>query len=136
MSDPERTCPSARAQEGAILLGVVGPDGRVGYISPAVRIDDRFVETARRQGSPEQRFRFAGTCVECRCKQWDNGRCGVIDTVLEAKAAAVDPPEPESLPRCGIRPSCRWFHQTGPAACAVCPFVITDSDAAARQPVP
>src|SRR5437763_115569 len=33
---------------------------------------------------------------------------------------------PEALPRCGIRPRCRWFAQNGRAACEVCPLVVTD----------
>jgi hypothetical protein len=30
------------------------------------------------------------------------------------------------LPGCGIRQSCRWFHQRGEAACRICPEIVTD----------
>src|SRR5438093_775268 len=71
----ELVCPSARAAPGATLLGIVGPDERVQYIKDRLKIDQMFVEQARRQGSPEQRFRFANSCVESRCLQWVEGKC-------------------------------------------------------------
>ena len=36
-------------------------------------------------------------------------------------------PVVRALPRCAIRPTCRWFRQEGPAACFRCPQVVTDS---------
>jgi hypothetical protein len=34
-------------------------------------------------------------------------------------------PAEDDLPACGIRPSCRWWRQSGPAACKACTIVIT-----------
>lgn len=41
--DAERLCPRARCEEGAVLLGIVGPDGRIAYLNPRVEIDGAFV---------------------------------------------------------------------------------------------
>jgi hypothetical protein len=119
------TCPSAPCESGATLLGVVGSQGRVGYLTPPLTIDDDFVATARRGRSPEKRFRFAAPCVEERCAQWTGSRCGVIDAVIANPLPRPDD-EAGGLPRCSIRSACRWFAQSGTDACRVCPLVITD----------
>lgn len=116
-------CPSARCQNGAVLLGLVGSDGTVSFISEKIVINDEFVQIAREGRTPEKRFRFAGRCVESACKQWAEHECGVIDEVfksLDVSGESVD------IPNCSIRPQCRWYQQSGLSACSVCPFVITD----------
>jgi hypothetical protein len=118
-----------------VLLGIIGANGRVGYVRPQVRIDADFVVEASKGRSPERRFRFAGPCVEGACSQWTGSRCGIIDRVSEAQAG-VDPDAvgfEGHLPRCSIRASCGWFAQLGGRACAVCPLVITDQRQAARS---
>jgi hypothetical protein len=125
-SPPPQTCPSAPCEPGATLLGVVDSSDTVGYLTPPIVIDEEFVSRARQGRSPEKRFRFAAPCVEAGCQQWTGSRCGVIDTVLE-NAAELDAERMRDSPApCAIRPSCRWFAQSGPSACAVCPLVITD----------
>src|SRR6516164_1281313 len=74
-----KTCPSAPCKEGALLLGVVAPDGTVAYVQPPTRVSAEFVDSARSLGHPERRFRFASTCVEAGCPQWTGSGCGVID---------------------------------------------------------
>jgi hypothetical protein len=123
--DEELLCPSARCEEGAILLGVVGPNSRVGFIRPRITVDQDFVEAARGGRAPEKRFRFAQPCIEDGCRHWQSGRCHVAD-VAAAREEAVERP----LPACSIRPSCRWFAQSGAAACAACPYVVTDVNGA------
>ena len=120
------TCPSARCEPGATLLGVVEADGTVGYITPRLTVDEAFVEQASRGRAPEKRFRFAGACVESGCAQWTGSRCGVIDRVLEG-GLLDDGAKARALPHCSIRSSCRWFEQSGAEACGVCPLVITDT---------
>lgn len=125
VSASSRTCPSGPCEPGAILLGLVDEQDEVGYLTPAITIDERFVARAERGRSPQKRFRFATPCVEGGCAQWTGSRCGVIDRVLEAEG--LEPVgEPGELPQCAIRGSCRWFAQSGAEACAVCPLVITD----------
>lgn len=125
----DRLCPSGCCEEGAILLGVVGTDGVVGYVSPRATVNARFVREAQVDGSAEKRFRFAQPCVEGKCRQWTDGaRCGVIDHVLSARDEMGEiPVRISALPQCSIRRSCRWFAQNGPRACQVCPFVVTDA---------
>ena len=115
-------CPSGQCEEGAQLLGVVQADGTIGYLGQPIPIDADFVATARTGRSPERRFRFTSKCVEGACQQWTGTRCGVIDKMIEA----LQPVDEATLPRCGIRSYCRWFHQNGVAACRTCRLVITD----------
>jgi hypothetical protein len=116
-------CPSYRCQDGAILLGIVLAGGRVAFAADRIVIDQDFVDIARQGRSPEKRFRFSGQCVQAACRQWAGGRCGVIDKVLvDLGSDRV----PEELPRCSIRPQCRWYLQSGAPACGACPEVITD----------
>jgi hypothetical protein len=122
----ERVCPSSTLDNATNLLGAIGADGRVHFVSPALRIDDDFRSKARASGRPEQRFRFAGPCVEGRCERWTGTRCGVIDELLPQLDDASDELDRKLRP-CAIRRTCRWFAQVGGDACKVCPWVITDS---------
>ncbi|HEY0106633.1 MAG TPA: hypothetical protein VGB91_11160 [Rhizomicrobium sp.] len=118
-------CPSARAEIGAVLIGVIGVDGQLAYLKTALQIDQDFIDEASRDGAPEERFRFAGACVEGRCVQWDDGqaRCGVLDGV---RPVLGDGAGDGSLQPCVIRGACRWFAQDGAPACRICPGVVTD----------
>lgn len=127
-ANDERLCPSAPAADGAILLGVVGADGQVGYVQPLLTIDADFLDRARSKGAPEERFRFASPCVESGCGYWTGSACGVIEQVLQRHAVG-DLPAAEDLPHCMIRSACRWYAQAGRDACGVCPFVITKQGA-------
>lgn len=113
-------CPSAACKAGATLVGVVRSDGRVGYVTTPITVDETFVTTANNSGrAPEERFRFASSCATAACAHW-HGRCGVVEhavVVLEPDALAV-------LPRCSIRRQCRWFRERGRDACAVCPLIV------------
>jgi hypothetical protein len=120
--DPEREplCPSARCEDGAILLGIVAEDGRVAYITPELRIDADFVARASQGRTPERRFRFAQPCATHGCGHWTGQRCGLVETLVESR-----PDErPDGLPHCAIRRDCRWFAQQGRDACGVCPLVL------------
>lgn len=125
--EPGLTCPSAPCDSGAVLLGVAGPEGQFGYLTPAVRVSDDLAAKLQARGSPERRFRFAQPCVEGRCRQWTGSRCGVIDRVLDARSEHAERDSTrEALPQCAIRPTCRWFAQSGADACSACPLVLTD----------
>jgi|ERR1022692_1455063 hypothetical protein len=123
MSSETYRCPSARCQEGAELLGIVRNDGTIAYLGQRLTVDESFVQAASEGRSPEKRFRFSDQCVEHGCKQWTGTACSVIDNVIERLSL---PAAAQSLPKCSIRPECRWFSQAGRRACAVCPLVITD----------
>ena len=125
MLQPQTTlCPSATAQEGALLLGVVGPDQSVQFLSEPEPMTADLTEAVTAIDHPEQHFRFANRCVKSGCSQWQSGRCGVIDLVMSVNQHLA---EPVALPHCAIRAQCRWYKQTGPTACSVCPFIITDA---------
>lgn len=121
-------CPSGRCEDGAMLLGIVQSDGRVGYLGAPIEIDQEFVAKASAGRTPERRFRFGTRCLRSGCRQWTGSRCGVIDEVV---AMVPEEEKVAALPACGIRPQCRWFGQRGAEACAVCPLVITDTRAEA-----
>lgn len=127
-----KLCPSAPAAEGAILLGVVGPDGAVGYVQPPLTIDSDFLARAASGRPAEERFRFSAPCIEASCGYWTENSCGVIEQVL-ARQDALELPTAETLPHCSIRRSCRWFAQSGPRACSACPYVITRQSPAGAQ---
>jgi hypothetical protein len=132
-------CPNARCHDGAILLGIVLPDGRVAFAEGRTTVDREFVSIATTEGSraPERRFRFSSPCAQSGCRQWTGTRCGVIDSAIEEATAqgplgplgplSNDVPVDQELPACGIRADCRWFRQSGADACAVCELVITET---------
>ena len=124
-SSPEYAiCPSARAEPGATLLGVVGADGRVSYLKDRVEVGQDFIDLARETGPPEERFRFASACVETRCRQWDGSACGVLKRAADYLGVADGA---SKLQPCSIRAACRWRRQDGPSACRACPVVITET---------
>jgi hypothetical protein len=128
----KQICPSARCEEGAVLLGVIGPDGVVGYVTPQLTVDDDFVRHVRRGRTPEARFRFAQPCIEKKCMQWTGCRCGLIDKLLNSPAVAeIVGHSRGPLPKCAIRPTCRWFAQAAAKACAVCPLIVHSQDGTA-----
>jgi hypothetical protein len=97
-ADEQRTCPSARCEEGSLLIGVVGSDGLVGYLRPALPVDADFVRIAAEGREAEQRLRFASPCVEGSCRHWTGRQCGLIDSTLEA-AEERELPGPDRLVR-------------------------------------
>jgi hypothetical protein len=122
-------CPSAPATAGAALIGIVQQDGHVANLATALPVDQAFLDVAAEHGPPEQRFRFASPCQKGGCTHWTGGACGLIGNILdEAEAHAPMPTRP---PPCAIRAVCRWWEQEGPAACAVCTLVATDTRAEA-----
>ena len=135
------SCPSNRCKSGSDLIGIRQDDGTVAILPTPLPVDQHFVDLVGQSSvAPEERFRFSNKCVESGCSQWTGSRCGVIDNVLQLLAgvpapghitppAATAPLTPkdnsETLPPCGIRPTCRWFLQAGADACRVCPYVVT-----------
>ncbi len=122
MQSDRLLCPSYVAKPGALLYGVVNAQGQTEFLEEPIRINETFVTEASKGRAPEERFRFAGTCISKGCKQWNSteAACGLVGKIVEKmnrKAEAV-------LPECGIRPACRWFAQQGSLACASCPEIM------------
>jgi hypothetical protein len=111
-------CPSGRPRTGALITGIVGPDGKVAYIRPALPVSAEWLERGAPTSDLETRFRFAEPCVSGACAQWGNGGCRIGKAAASVGASLMG-----DLPECGIRPSCRWHRQEGDAACRACPLV-------------
>ena len=139
MTERELCCPSADAQPGALVIGMRRADGTIGYLRDRLEATPDFVDAIRAAGTADTQFRFAGPCARSGCGHWrdddtaadagaDAGHCGLIGRLRD-----VVPGEllADTLPRCTIRASCRWFAQDGAAACRVCPLVTRTSGATA-----
>lgn len=116
-------CPSSVCMEGAALLGVVNTQGTVDLLPEPIPIGEDFVKEAHKGRKPETRFRFTNSCVMKECKQWNGQGCGVIERVQSLISIEETL---QQLPPCGIRSRCRWYLQSGPSACKVCIYVVTD----------
>src|ERR1700694_2540267 len=77
-------CPSSDCHAGAVLLGIVLPNGRVAFASNRIVVDEEFVRIAREGRPPERRFRFSTTCVRGACRQWTGSDSSLIDRLVAA----------------------------------------------------
>jgi hypothetical protein len=111
-------CPSAPPEEGALVIGVRGPGGRLAHIVPSLPASTALANEAE----AGTRLRFASPCAESSCGHWTGSSCGVIGQLV----ADAPPAAGSRLPQCGIRSSCRWFAEAGGEACARCALVVTD----------
>ena len=118
-----KVCPSSSCEPGALLLGVVQPDGTVALATSPFAVSEAFVEIALKGRAPEERFRFAGSCVSKACEQWREGRCGIPDQMRSALGQEAESRVPHA--QCAIREDCRWFAQDSYSACKLCPLVTT-----------
>jgi hypothetical protein len=125
MNKDDKMCPSTTCHEGAILLGVVQSNETVALLDTGYIVDSQFVAKAQETGRPEQRFRFAGKCIQHGCKQWTGKQCGVIKEYADVNDHVTG--NEVALPDCIIRERCRWYSQEGGKACMICPYVITDN---------
>jgi hypothetical protein len=122
---PPALCPSVTsigpdAQVFGVLTGSEAEGFRVAYLREAVATTPELLAAATPAG-PTEVFRAAAPCMERGCKHFDGARCQLASRV----ASMLDPVVSE-LPRCAIRPACRWFRQEGRAACLRCPQVATE----------
>ena len=119
------SCPSATSiGPDAKVFGVVvasAPDAlQVGYLTKALPATPELLAAAA-PAEPTEIFRAAAPCSERACRHFDGANCQ-----LAARITAMLDPVVSTLPRCAIRPVCRWFHQEGRAACLRCPQVTTE----------
>jgi hypothetical protein len=122
MSEREQVwCPSSQPTEpGAVVLGVrSGPSGGVVYLelpAPAAAA----VAAVPAGVHPTQVVRFAAPC-RSTCGHFENDTCTLVDKVV----AGTAPTDSASVPRCHLRPRCRWWQQSGVDACRRCTLVQT-----------
>lgn len=115
-------CPSSLAKPNAELFGVLDAEGKIEYLEKPITINQTFIDTAKESRAPEERFRFAATCIKGACHQWDasHSNCGLVGRIIESLNKKVE----ASLPACSIRDRCRWFHQDAEKACYNCNEVV------------
>lgn len=115
-------CPSYVSKPGAQLFGIQNREGQIDYLKEPITIDQTFVETAKNGRSAEERFRFAGKCIEKGCHQWNDGthQCGLVGAIIERMNSALS----NAPLHCPIRGRCRWFTQKGMEACANCNDIV------------
>jgi hypothetical protein len=116
-------CPSAPAAPGALLIGRVVSPTKVAMTPFPIKVTQVFMEEVSGHGAPEKHFRFASPCHGKGCQNWKGGQCQVPNDVTPLLDREAPP-----VIACGIRDDCRWFHQSGYDACAICTQVTTDRD--------
>jgi hypothetical protein len=117
---PSMTTIGPDTQVFGVLTQAAEGEFQVGYLDVPLPITDELLGAIAPAKASEV-FRVASPCIEYACKHFDGADCQLgkrIATMLDPVVAA--------LPRCGIRPRCRWFRQEGPAACLRCPQVATE----------
>ncbi|MFI5755412.1 hypothetical protein [Streptomyces sp. NPDC051569] len=113
-------CPSGRADAPeAVVLGVRSrSDGTLTYLAqpvPAADVQSLIPDNIE----PTRVLRFATHCVSS-CAHRSGNDCTLISKIRTLPAAAES-----GLPRCHLRAHCKWWRQTGSAACGHCPAVAT-----------
>lgn len=78
--------------------------------------------------SPSEVFRFASGCRGDACVHFRASACQ-----LATRGVAVLPEVVGKIPKCVIRPRCRWFQQEGFAICKRCPQIVTEQHAPSPQ---
>jgi hypothetical protein len=115
-------CPSGCAEQpGAQVFAIVGAgaDGQAGYLDRPVPADEGVLALAAPL-PPASVYRVAVPCAADGCSHFEGGACQIAVRLTRRLDPAV-----ASLPRCAIRPACRWWRQEGAAACLRCPEVAT-----------
>ncbi|HTW25896.1 MAG TPA: hypothetical protein VME92_02115 [Acetobacteraceae bacterium] len=121
---PAIACPSAQPDwDGAQVFGVQtvapGQGRRVGYLTAPVPVTPELL-AATGNAQPAEVLRIAAPCMGTGCQHFDGSSCR-----LATRVATMMEPVVAGLPRCAIRPVCRWFRQEGKAACLRCPQIVT-----------
>jgi hypothetical protein len=119
-----KLCPSAQPDmKDAVAFGVVGgtpEEPHVTYLREPLPVTDELLELAK-PVEPTEVFRFAARCAEGGCQHFDGATCQLGSKIASNVTVTIA----GRLPACRIRPSCRWFAEQGPAACARCPLIVT-----------
>jgi hypothetical protein len=129
--DGSAWCPSGAAYAPeSVVLGVrSGVDGHVAYLPEPVPTATALA-TLPEGIEPRRLLRIASHCVSaCANRRGDD--CTLIERVV-----AAYPDEGPGVPRCHLRPRCKWWGQTGIAACRRCPEVATRHHSDTEQPTP
>ncbi|GGY16145.1 hypothetical protein GCM10010326_05060 [Streptomyces xanthochromogenes] len=114
-------CPSGDAHRPeSLVLGVrSGEKGQVVYLDEPVPAAD--VLSSIPEGiAPNRVLRFASHCTSA-CANRVGDDCSLIQRIQTLPS----PQETGAVPRCHLRPRCKWWNQTGVDACHRCPALAT-----------
>lgn len=122
MGESTRLCPSAQPHvPGAAIHGVVdAATGRIVYLETRVPVTPELLASTFPM-LPTQIVRVSAPCQEGACAHFADSAC-----TLGERLVSILPASEQTLTRCAIRVSCRWFHERGKAACLRCELIITD----------
>ena len=116
-------CPSAQPEmDGSVAFGVVGgtvEEPRVIPLRQPQAATEELLALAAPL-APTEVFRFAAPCAGTLCQHFDGANCRLAQRIV-----TMLPDAAARLPRCSIRPRCRWWQQEGPTACLRCPGIVT-----------
>ncbi len=118
-------CPSAQPDHpDAVVFGVqamrTDQHRQVGYLTDLQPVTPEILALSG-PAKPTEVLRIAAPCMGHGCRHFDGTTCA-----LASRVAGMLDPVVSGLPRCLIRPTCRWFRQEGKAACLRCPQIVTD----------
>jgi hypothetical protein len=122
----EILCPSAQPHcQDAQVFGIVGGTAEtptVAYLSVPQPVTEELLQLAE-PVRPGEVFRIAAPCARSGCQHFtaETATCRLAATIVQRRPGVVD-----TLPRCALRPRCRWWQQEGPAACMRCPQLVTE----------
>lgn len=116
---PTIMCPSVASigldgQTFGMLTGSSEEGFLVGYLSETAPAKPELLSAAATV-KPTEIFRAAATGMDWACKHWNGANWR-----LAARITTKLDPAVSALPRCAIRPTCRWFPQEGRHACLRC----------------
>lgn len=122
-------CPSSHpAWPGTVAFGVVGgtvENPELIALEKLEPVTEELLAMAA-PASPMEVFRFAGPCAGTGCRHFE---AETFKCRLVARTVKFVPSATEKLPRCQIRPQCKWWQQEGKAACLRCPQVVSSNPA-------
>jgi hypothetical protein len=124
-ADSQPFCPSAQPDmQDSVILGVVGgtvEEPRLAYLKEPQPVREDLLALSG-PVKPTEVFRFAAPCAGNGCLHFDGTSCRLAMKTVQLLPAAVN-----GLPRCRLRPKCRWWRQEGRDACLRCPMVVTEN---------
>lgn len=124
-------CPSAPPEwEGSVVLGVVcgtAEQPQLSHLSEPLPVTSELLSLSA-PVSPTEVFRFAAPCAGEACCHFEGAQCRLVSKVVQLLPEVVT-----TLPRCFLRPHCRWWQQEGRAACARCPQIVTENHNPGRK---
>lgn len=116
--EQDRMCPNSNFAVGNYIVGAFTETGTQRFESLIEIDEDLYNKYADRSTEFEENMRQFGTCHQTGCKNWTGEhKCGVPDLL---KKIELKGEEADNLPRCEIRPYCRWYHQEGAGICYKC----------------